>query len=215
MKVLLVGPYPPPHGGISVHVWNARALMERSGVQCSVLNIDTRAPESDAYIRISGAPAFLKELVRHVFGDWMLNVHTNGHNRKSWAIALTCGVMAQFGAGGSLMLHSGIAPDYLRSGSPWRRTLARLTCLLYERVICVNEEIASVIASLGVSKDQLEIKPAFLPVKPTEVSLPPDLESWVARHTPLLSATMFFRPEYGFELLIRAVGILRRNLPGI
>src|SRR5262245_16863047 len=83
MKVLFVGPYPPPHGGISVHVWSAHARMRQAGQQSSVLNIDPRAPHSDAYIKISGALDLLRELVRHVWNDWTLHVHTNGHNAKN------------------------------------------------------------------------------------------------------------------------------------
>ena len=99
MKVLFVGPYPPPHGGISVHVWSAHALMKRAGQQSSVLNVDPRAPESDAYIKISGPCDLFRELLRHVSNDWVLNVHTNGHNPKSWLIALACGLAAQLGPG--------------------------------------------------------------------------------------------------------------------
>src|SRR3989449_6019818 len=102
MKVLFVGPYPPPHGGISVHVWSAHALLKRTGQQSSVLNVDPRAPESDAYIKISGPCDLLRELLRHVSNDWVLNVHTNGHNPKSWLIAFACGLAAQFGPGASL-----------------------------------------------------------------------------------------------------------------
>src|SRR4051812_11096481 len=88
MKVLLVGPYPPPHGGISVHVWSAHALMKRAGLQSNVLNIDPRCPASAAYIRISGGADLVRHLLRHVWDDWTLSVHTNGHNPKSWLIAL-------------------------------------------------------------------------------------------------------------------------------
>ena len=78
-----------------MHVWSAHTLMKRAGQQSSVLNVDPRAPESDRYIKISGGVDFVRQLVRHVGNDWMLNVHTNGHNPKSWAIAAVCGVAAQ------------------------------------------------------------------------------------------------------------------------
>src|SRR5262249_38038535 len=114
MKVLFVGPYPPPHGGISVHVWSAHKLLKRAGQQSSVRKIDPRSPESDAYIKISGAAGLIRELLRHVWSDWSLDVHTNGHNPRSWFIALSCGLAAQLGAGGRLTLHSGLAPAYIR-----------------------------------------------------------------------------------------------------
>src|SRR3954466_5257711 len=123
MKVLFVGPYPPPHGGISVHVWNAHASMKRAGLQSNVLNIDPRAPSSSAYIKISGGVDLTRELFRHVYNEWSLSVHTNGHNPKSWLIALICGIAAQFGPPATLTLHSGGVPSYLSTGPEWRRLM--------------------------------------------------------------------------------------------
>lgn len=213
MKVLFVGPYPPPHGGISVHVWSAHALMKRAGQQSNVLNVDPRAPVSDAYIKIAGALDLVRELVRHVWNDWVLNVHTNGHNRNSWAISLACGLAAQFGPGATLTLHSGLAPAYIRESSgPWRKIL-RLACALYSRVICVNEEIANAIVGLGVHREQTQILPAFLPIEAPDVAVPAEIERWMNRHSPVLTSNMWFRPEYGFELLVQAVGRLKNEYP--
>ncbi len=41
------------------------------------------------------------------------------------------------------------------------------------------------------------------------------LVSWVEQHRPLLSTTLFFRPEYGFDLLVDAIAALRRNHPSL
>src|SRR5215470_5538343 len=124
MKVLFVGPYPPPHGGISVHVWSAHMLMKRMGQQSSVLNVDPNAPAADAYIKISGGAGLLVQLLRHAWNDWALHVHTNGHNPKSWFIGLACGLAGQPGAGATLPLHSGLAPAYLRRSAGWKREIA-------------------------------------------------------------------------------------------
>ena len=215
MKTLFVGPYPPPHGGISVHVWSAHALMKRTGQQSSVLNVDPRAPHSDAYIKVSGAPGLLLQLVKHAANEWMLNVHTNGHNPKSWWIALGCGLAAQVGPGATLTLHSGLAPAYLREQHRWKRQVARMTCLLYNRVVCVNEEIAAAVAELGIAKDKMQITPAFIPIEAPDVGLPEEIERWMMAHSPFLTATMFFRPEYGFEVLARSMARLRDRFPQI
>src|SRR5690242_2487439 len=157
MKVLFVGPYPPPHGGISVHVSNAHALMKQAGQQSSVLNIDPRAPESDAYIKVSGALDFARELVRHVWNEWTLDVHSNGHGGKTWSIALACGIASRFGTGARLTLHSGMAPAYVRSAPKWKRRVIRLTCALYSAVVCVNAEIGNAMKELGVGEKRLQI----------------------------------------------------------
>ena len=183
------------------------------GLQCRVLNIQPRAPSSSSYIKVSGGFDLVKELVRHVLDDWTLSVHTNGHNPKSWFIALLGGMAAQFGPGGSLTLHSGMAPEYLRGANAWSRTAVRLACLMYDRVICVNEEIAETLAWLGISRRQLEIKPAFVPVPRVECAVPEQLVRWMRRYPMFLSVTLSFRPEYGFDLLMDAVSRLNRKYP--
>jgi glycogen synthase len=187
--------------------------MKRAGQQSNVLNIDPQAPRSDAYIKISGAVDLGRELVRHVSNDWVLNVHTNGHNAKSWAIALVCGLAAQFGPGASLTLHSGLAPAYVRTSPAWRRQLIRLACVFYSQLVCVNDEIAAAVADLGVAKDQIRITPAFLPVQVDDVAIPPEIGDWLSRHSPVLTSAMFFRPEYGFELLVPAMARLKAAHP--
>jgi glycogen synthase len=39
------------------------------------------------------------------------------------------------------------------------------------------------------------------------------LQSWIERHRPLFSTVLFFRPEYGFDLLVAGLVRLRRLYP--
>ena len=191
----------------------AHERMKRAGLQSSVLNVDPRAPASNAYVKISGAADLVCQLFRHVSDEWTLSVHTNGHNPKSWLIALMCGVAAQWGPPASLTLHSGGVPVYLTAGSQWRRLIARLACLMYGQVVCVNGEIARAVSALGVPQSVLAITPAFLPFEKPGAGLPEDISRWIKTHSPLLSTAMFFRPEYGFELLLDAMKELRKVHP--
>ncbi|MBI4458503.1 MAG: hypothetical protein HY648_00415, partial [Acidobacteria bacterium] len=50
MKLLLIGPYPPPHGGISVHVAAAKKQLDQAGFACRVLNLNRSAPQSSEYV---------------------------------------------------------------------------------------------------------------------------------------------------------------------
>lgn len=194
---------------------NAHALMRRAGQQSNVLNIDPRAPQSSAYIKISGGLDLAVELVRHVWKDWALHVHINGHNRKSWAIAFACGLAAQCGPGAMLTLHSGMTPSFIQVAPGWIRRGIRFTCLLYGQVVCVNPEIAGAISGLGIDAEKLRIAPAFLPFEAPVIPVPPDIEAWLNQHSPVIATTMFFRPEYGFELLVEAIERLRVRYPKV
>jgi hypothetical protein len=46
-------------------------------------------------------------------------------------------------------------------------------------------------------------------------SIPPRLFAWIERHRPLLSTTLFFRPEYGFDLLVEGIARLRGRYPAL
>ncbi|MBI4475297.1 MAG: glycosyltransferase family 4 protein [Acidobacteria bacterium] len=216
MKLLLVGPYPPPHGGVSVHVRGLRTLAERSGITCEVLNLDPRAPHSKEYIKIRGALDLIVRLLQYTARQWTLHVHTNGHNWKSWLIALTCGLAAQIGRGCRLTLHSGLLPNYLAGASFPRRMIARFACSLYDRIICVNNEICFALRHIGISESKLEVKEAFLPIKTQSTAvIPKALESWITSRSPLLTTTMFMQPEYGYDVLNSALARLHREYPRI
>jgi glycosyltransferase involved in cell wall biosynthesis len=180
-----------------------------------VLNVDPRAPVDAGYIKISGAVGLGRELIRHAFNDWNLNVHTNGANAKSWMIGLSAALASQFGPGATLTLHSGFTPGYIRTAPQWMRRFIQFTCVLYRQVICVNEEIAAAVEELGVAKEQIAITPAFLPIDSPDVAIPPHIETWLQAHSPLVTSAMFFRPEYGFELLVPAITRLKRRYPRI
>jgi glycosyltransferase involved in cell wall biosynthesis len=150
-----------------------------------------------------------------VWNEWTLDVHSNGHGGKTWSIALACGIASQFGTGARLTLHSGMAPAYVRSAPEWKRRVIRLTCALYSAVVCVNAEIGNAMKELGVGEKRLQITPAFVPLQPSGVAVPQEIENWIALHSPLVTATLFFRPEYGFDLLVEAVARLQQEYPRI
>jgi glycosyltransferase involved in cell wall biosynthesis len=82
-------------------------------------------------------------------------------------------------------------------------------CSLYTRIICVNPEIRGVLISLGQDSERMEVLPAFLNVETPSVRLEAGLLAWIETHRPLFSTVLFFRPEYGFDLLIDCLARLK------
>jgi glycogen(starch) synthase len=204
MKILLIGPCPPPHGGISVHVAGIQRELAAAGIRYSVLDTS----------RVRNWMAFHAGLVRRAMGGWMLHIHTNGHNWKSWVIAFVCGLAGRLGTGSILTLHSGMVPEFL-SESAWRRRFARVSCGMHSRIVCVSRPIQKAIAESGVNLTQLEIASAWLGDHSAARVVPPEMLQWADQHYPLLTTTLFFRPEYGFDLLLDAIAHLRRRYPAV
>jgi glycogen(starch) synthase len=205
MKILLIGPYPPPHGGVSVHVRGAYRQLIEAGVPCRVLNTD----------RLRPGLGFGIVLLRRAWRGWTVHLHTNGHNWKSWVLALGCGLAGRSGGGCILTLHSGMVPGYLEATPRWRRRLAALACRLYTRVICVSPAIRTALVALGLPPEQTAVVPAFLKTERPDLTLGAPLLAWAGQHRPLLSTALFFRPEYGFDLLVDALVRLRERYPSL
>ena len=216
IQVLLVGPTPPPNGGISVHVASAHRLLTRAGARCEVL--DTGAGDQPATSRRARAIRLAKLFAgirRHARSGFTVHVHTNGHNRRSWLLALLCALAAR-GTPTLLTLHSGMAADYLTGGGRIDRGLARATASRYRRVLCVNTELHSAVAGLGVASRRLEVAPAYLPTtvrEAPEIEPPRELARFFSAHRPLLVTSLAFRPEYGFPVLLEALRTLGERHP--
>jgi glycosyltransferase involved in cell wall biosynthesis len=191
----------------------ARRALTRRGVPCRVVNTDRRAPDSSDYFAVRGARQLLSRIVKHALTGWTIHVHTNGHNPRGWLLSLLCGIAARIAPLSVLTLHSGLTPSYLSGASPRLRLLALTACRLYRRIICVNPEIRDAVAALGMSRQRIDVIPAFLnPARP-EARIAPPVLNWLEHRKPLLSTVLWFRPEYGFDLLIEAVKRLRARLP--
>lgn len=215
MKILLVGNYPPPFGGISVHVQMLYRLLRARGIDCRVLNVDPRAPESHEYTRVRGYGDFLwRLLAAALYG--IVHLHTNGHNIKSWMIACACAWIGRVcGRGSILTIHSGLAPDFIKNSKGITRVLIKLSLAPQSYVVCVNREIQAALANIGLDINRTLLLPAFLFDESLIAPLADDLVERLRRYRPLVSLVAFFRPEYGVELMIEALAGLAAEFPDI
>jgi len=213
LKVALVGNWPPPHGGIAVHVAGlARALRQR-GARVRVLDIGQGDHAALELVPARGPAAFGVALAAAALGGWLIHVHTNGANVKSWLVALSAGrARRPFGPHGVLSIHSGHSPPWL-AASAGRRLLARAACAGFGKVVTVSEPIAEALAAAGVPRRLLTVLSPFSPslVEPGEP--PPQLAAIRARHSPLFCAAVAPGPTYGEDLLVPAFERVRAGVP--
>jgi glycogen synthase len=213
VKVALVGNWPPPFGGVSVHVAALAGVLARRGVDVRVLDIGRGDHRGGAVRPARGGPRFAARLAAVAAEGRLVHLHTNGANRKSWLVALAAGrARRPLGPRGVLTVHSGLCPAWLR-GSARRRVLAAVACAGYGRVLAVNAEIAAALADAGVPARRLAVVPPFSPALMTAPSPPPGLAAFRSGHAPLFAAALAPGPTYGADLLLPAFAAVRARLP--
>lgn len=212
MKVLLIGDYPPPYGGISVHVRQLADFLRRQGASCTVLDIERGTDPKPGALRVDGYFRFLWTVILFSRRGYVSHIHTNGHNFKSWlAIAVTAWIGFFFGRRNIATVHSGLMPEYA-AGGRGRNLLIRAAVRPLGGVIAVNQKIGRALLDLRVAPSRLWVLPAFA-LGPRSEAVPAWAGDYRKRFSPLIASAVYLEKEYGTDLLVKACVLLRRKYP--
>ena len=225
MKIVLIGPYPPPYGGMAVQIqeWH-RHLIERYGCECIVLNIgESRRERLDGCVQVFSYLDFIRKLCSLGRQGYLFHLVTTGHSFKSWLSSFVCALAGMTNRFQSLLVFgSGDAPIYLRNANMFVIALVRLTIGLAGHVICRNDEMRATLIGVGANPDKITILPGFLGVHSrSDMPLPRSVQQFIDSHNPVLGATVYvpktgvIYPEYGLELITAAIQELRKVHPNI
>jgi glycogen(starch) synthase len=216
-RILLIGDYPPPYGGLSVQVASlARLLAARADTEVRVLDIGAgRRERRPGCLPARGPLRLATTIVSHARRGFTPHVHTNGHNRKSWLMTFGCTAVAAAGGRRAVVsLGSGLMPAFLEAAGPVVRTLARTGLAAAGAVIVRNEHARAALTELGVAPRKLAVLSGFYGVATAEIGdVAADVSDFRQRHDPLIGAIATRGPEYGLALLIDAAARLRRKHP--
>ncbi len=214
MRVLLIGDYPPPYGGIAVQVQHLSWLLRERGVENRVLNIGkgrgVMSPECDT--PHSKIDLFFK-LIRYARSKYLLHLFTNGENWKSWAMALAVtGTAWLTQARAILTITSGGAPAYLAGAPRLIRALARFVVRLPIAIVCRTDAIARTLS--GWRPTGVIVLPAFSASRIRPADHPPEaVARFCSNRRPLLVSVVILRREYDLPTLLEAFRDLRRDYP--
>lgn len=210
--ILLVGDWPPPLGGVSVHMHSLRAACRRAGARVHVIDIGKGQSDAPDVTRATTPATYLRSLAREANAHDTLHLHTNGANVKSWALVLATGLAARaLGLHAVLTIHSGHAPTWL--SSPQRVLYARLGLAHFDRLISVSSDIAHTLSRMGAWDHRGLIAPAFGPDGLEPGVLPSSAQSFSQNRKPLFSAMLGRGVDYGGLELLDAFSVLVTHLP--
>ena len=211
MRVLQLGPYPPPHGGVQTNLAAIRDLLRRREHSCAVINLHRfrSSKDEDVYhptnaietLRLLGSLRY--QIVHlHIGGDVPLRL---------LSLALVCALVP--GTHSVLTFHSGGYATSEAGKNAGPRTLRGMVFRRFDRVIAVNQEIVELFLRFGMPADRIRlIAPHPLPARP-EGGLTPELEHFFCAHSPVLITVGLLEPEYDLPLQIESLGALHKQFP--
>ena len=216
MRVLQLGPYPPPHGGVQTNLVAIRRLLRERGIPCAVVNI-TGAPESGAedvyYPR--GVAALLRVLGKLEFD--VVHLHLGGSiTPRLLGLAAVCTMLPR--PKSVLTFHSGGYPSSPEGRSARPATLRGAVFRRFDRIIVVNEELAALFRRFGCRPDAIRLilpheAPAIGPAADHVAGLPLPLRAFVAAHERLMTTVGLLEPEYDLARQVEAFPRIRSTVP--
>lgn len=216
IKILLIGPYPPPYGGMATQIYEwQRYLAQLQSYDCAILNIgESRKAKLPGCIPARGYWDFLRTLYKFATRGYIIHLVTNGHNFKSWLSALICAIAGYLNGRKTIIVFgSGNLPDYVRQMSGRKRLVVHAAVRAAGIIICRNQSMLQALEEFG-EKSRIEVMPGFTGLCGRQFGpLPRTVEEFCQTHEPLLGATVNLSPEYGVSLALQATEKLQKLYP--
>ena len=212
MRILLIGPYSPPRGGVQAHVAALRQYLLARSISCEVIDLSPGRKTEGPGVYGPRGVRDLAQLLLTLHYD-ISHLHVGGNlTRRDAALALLCATLPRRRS--VLTFHSGGYPSSSEGRAVTPTSLRGLAMQRLDRVVAVNEHIAAWFRQVGVRDECVRlIQPYTLPSAPPTVAHPEPLRSFMAGHQPILVSVGGLEPEYDVPLQIDALGQVRDKFP--
>jgi len=222
--VLLIGAYPPPYGGNSIHIQRLHQLCKVKGMDCVVLN-PYRSPSNldeegvfkfrgNAVFRILNLIISLRRfsMVRYR----IVHIHVTALEKFRYVgipILLVCRSFKKV-----LTIHGGDFIEVYGKSNFLRRRLIRYLVSKFDKIITVNNKQKELlIAKFGIAPQKIIMIPAFLPPLPDgnftlseNTDLIVEVTKLKSKFDKLGLVAGYILPIYGFHDVLDALISVRK-----
>jgi len=212
MRIVQLGPYPPPYGGVQVNLVAIREHLRRNGIPSEVINLTRhRKPDADGVYYPDSAVATALLLLRP--GRRILHLHLGGSvPLRLLALSLFC--CWRPGSRAVLTFHSGGYPSSSEGRAAKPGSFRGFVFRQFDCIIAVNQELIDVFRRYGVPKERIRlIPPHAVDVAAMDTALPEPLAGFYQSHHPVLASVGLLEPEYDLPIQIDVLARIRQSFP--
>jgi glycosyltransferase involved in cell wall biosynthesis len=212
MRVVQLGPYPPPHGGVQTNLVAIRDLLRATGHECLAVNLTRNRREDGDGVYYPRSASELMRLLARLKAD-ILHLHFGGDlTRRLLSLALFCTALP--GRRTVLTFHSGGYPGSPAGQTAAPATLRGFVLRRFDGLIGVNQEISAMFGKFGVPDRRIRTILPYVVYPPDRaLALPDRLAAFMAAHRPVLLTVGLLEPEYDLPLQIDLLGRIREQHP--
>jgi glycosyltransferase involved in cell wall biosynthesis len=212
LRVLQLGPFPPPMGGVQTNLVAIHTLLGERGHTAHVINLTRFRRDDTAEVFYPHSAAQVLRLLFALRAD-VVHLHVGGGlPLRLLLLAVACTLLP--GRRSVFTFHSGGYPESPEGKSANWWTLRGFVLRRFDRLIAVNRELADVFLRLGAKPGRVRvILPFVLPDRVSADPLPEPLAGFYAAHQPVLVSMGWLEPEYDFQLQISILSKIRQRWP--
>ena len=215
IKILEIGPYPPPNSGWSVRIKYLKDSFNKLSHDCKVLNLGKgRMVKSNEYIGFKNGFDYIIKLVLFRLQGYHLHMHMNGQSVKGPILSLAALLISicSFDRA-ALTFHGGIEQLFFPKRNAGKMYwIIYLNFLLSKVIVCNNESIKQEITNYGmfISEKKINPIPAFSIqyLSHEKVVLPQKINDYISEKKHVICCYVVLRNGFFLETLI---GFLKRQ----
>jgi glycogen synthase len=212
-QIVLLGPYPPPHGGVATFTKALFEFTKDEGVELWAAGEGLRETPNVSpinYRRLGLIPLLLSRgfKARIIDSFHFLIEYPNLVMIPLWVLLK---LLLRFEW--VKVVHDGSLPSRYESFSRLRKLLFRLSVNSVDEFTTVNDNINHFLRTVICVRQEVRTMNALLPLPESELNaaLPEELKEALARYDKIVVSTGVFIPSYGFAHAAEAVERIRRE----
>jgi glycosyltransferase involved in cell wall biosynthesis len=217
LKVALIGVYPPPYGGISVHIQRLLTGCRENDMHCSVFDHSRDVKKAEGVFSLRSPRGWFRFLF---YGYDVVHTHVSG---KAWLVPAVFFFLAKIKGAEYVLSYHSLRVTGKEFGIMGRR-LMKMVLKSSSHCIAISGDIKDKLIAMGARPDRISVINAFLPpaVKEEEIAkMPRETRDFMAAHEPVISANAYalvkYRGEdlYGADMCIGLCAALKNDCPGL
>ena len=215
-QLAIVGPYPPPYGGIAVGIERLSRYLEANKVDFLVYNEARRTSPAE---RLQGVGGPRRTLLRMFAVGPRRILHYQSHDWRMRCLVALWGMLP--GRKSVISIHAQ-NPELSMDTPPLKRALIRFFLKRTSAVIACNSDIVEQVVAITGNRSRVHHVPAFMlpPPSAVDAALPADLEVFLAAHSPRLlwvgaPQLLDGRGLYGLDQTLNLLERLRDRFPDL